>query len=195
MAPAWDDFVRGAVQGEPDDPFVRLLRERTKSGYRVVRVDLKRPRTNGQPVEYRFLLEYAKSLSEQVVPHSPSLTRWTLEDGIRLGTAEDEAIRFGLLAKERFAPLIEELGNETFRSLLLERVQKLAPPEAHARVAEVSFRLASETGRKLEGIRKINEVLASLVRDLALRLGYPEPEASRILDHALTGFLAEAVLR
>lgn len=194
MASTWEEFIRGAVQGEPDEPFVRLLRERTRSGYRIVRVELKRAEADGQPPEYRFLLERSKHLSEQVVPHSASLTRWMLEDGIRLASTDDEATRFGLLVKERFAPLIKRLDEATFRVLLLERIGKLAPPQASARVADVPFRPASETGRKLDAMRQIDEVLASLARDLVVRLRYDEAEAAAILDRALTDFLAGVAL-
>ncbi len=188
MASKWEDFIRTAVRGEEDEPFVRLLRERVRSGYRVVRVNFSPASDERTAPEYVLILERLKNLSEMRVPHSSSFTRWSLGEEVRMASSDEEAARFGLLASERHAPLIERWGASSFRSLFFERIRDLGPSRTVTRLEGVELREMPLTGQKIESFNQLDGVLASLAQDLVSRLRYPESEAADILDRALEAF-------
>src|SRR5665213_398125 len=94
----WDTFVASAIDGEPDDPFVHLLRERIAGGATVVSIELS---DDGDKHVYRVTLERLRELSVMALPHSASFTRWSLGAGARMKSQENEATRFAILADER----------------------------------------------------------------------------------------------
>jgi hypothetical protein len=193
MASKWEDFIRNAVRGEEDEPFVRLLRERVRSGYRVLRVNFSASSGERATPEYILILERLAHLSEMRVPHSPSFTRWSLGEGIRMASSEEEAARFGLLALERHTPLIERWGISTFRSLFVERIRVHGPPRTVARLENVKSREMPLTGHKIESLSQLDEVLASLAQDFVSRLQYSEADAADILDQALAAFCSSTL--
>src|SRR4051812_33968414 len=98
MSAAWLSFVAGTIEGEPDDPFVRLLRQRLSAGYEVVRVNFT---TASKGPAYVALLSHLRQLSTMEVPHSAAFTRWALAAGLRMASREEEEQRWALLAGER----------------------------------------------------------------------------------------------
>jgi hypothetical protein len=125
----WQAFVKRAIDGEPDDPFVSMLRRRLSSGSKVVRVQLD---TGPRVPEYRVLLERLRELSELRVPHSASFTRWSLDAGVRLANAGEEATRFALLAAEALQPIADEFSADYADAILIEQLRALGPPRTAA---------------------------------------------------------------
>src|SRR5271170_8502226 len=109
MSTAWLKFVSGVLQGEPDDPFVHLLVKRLSTGYKVVQINF--TTTSKGPV-YVLLLSHLRQLSKMEVPHSPSFTRWSLANGMRMASREEEEQRWAALAAERFLSVADDLGAE-----------------------------------------------------------------------------------
>lgn len=192
----WQEFIHQSLKGAADDPHVRLLRERLRSGSSVVRVHLEDSRR--QP-EYRVLLSLHRQLSEMRVPHSDSFTHWSLETGTRLATAEEEARRCALLLRERFEPVEQELGRDYFESLLREQLRSLGPPRALTRLdggnlVHHPFTGVADGRARRKAQERIQSVLSSLARDLGSSLKYGEDEVAQLLDAALERYLAERYL-
>ncbi len=188
MRDAWATFIKRAIEGEPDDPFVTLLRRRVASGYRIVRVHFE---ATPKGAEYRLLLERLRELSEMRVPHSPSFTRWSLGTGTRMASVEEEEARFALLAKERFAPLTEELSPSYADAIFVERALSLAPPRTSTMLAQMRVKATSPNREQIRASRRMDVFLASLAADLGSAFRYGEAEVASILDGALERFARE----
>ncbi|HEX8823308.1 MAG TPA: hypothetical protein VF794_25505 [Archangium sp.] len=196
MRQGWQEFVHQSLKGATDEPHVRLLRERVRSGSNVVRVHLD---DSGRQPEYRVLLSLHRQLSEMRVPHSDSFTRWSLETGTRLADPDEEARRFALLLRERFEPLEQELGREYFDSLLGEQLRGLGPPRARARLdggrlVYHPYSGVADGRARRKDLERIESVLASLARELGSSLKYSEQEVAELLDAALEHSLSERYL-
>jgi hypothetical protein len=190
VKPTWQSFLAEAIVGAPDDPFVRSLKRRLASGYTVDRVNLA-PIPNG--VAYSLLLSYQQALSRMEVPHSPSFTRWSLANGIKMASREEEERRWALLAAERFQPVAEQLGAEYATSILLERLRALGPPRTTAALAEERTK-ATEPGREqARAIRVVDDFIHALAQDLSGALGYSAEETAEILDGAMEQFAPQQV--
>jgi hypothetical protein len=193
MRPGWLEFVHQSLKGAADDPHVRLLRERLRSGSSVVRVQLD---DSGRQPEYRVMLSLHRQLSEMRVPHSDSFTRWSLETGTRLADFEEETRRFALLLRERFAPLVQELGRDFFDSVLIEELRTLGPPRARTRLDRTRRAFPSPPGvvdgrARRKARERIESVLSSLARELGSALKYGEDEAAALLDAAIERYLSD----
>ncbi len=186
MRQGWQHFIHQTLQGAPDDPYVRLLREKLRTGSSVVRMHFED--TGGGPA-YVVLLSLHRQLSEMRVPHSESFTRWSLESGTRMASAEEEAKRFALLLRERFAPVEEELGREAFESVLLEELRMLAPPLTQGQLGSRRVLDLSEGRARGKARAAIDAVLTSLARELGASLKYDESQVARILDEALAQYV------
>jgi hypothetical protein len=192
MTQGWQEFVHQSLTGAADDPHVRLLRERLRSGSSVVRVHLD---DSGHQPEYRVLLSLHRQLSEMRVPHSDSFTRWSLETGTRLDTPEAEARRFALVLRERFDPLEQTLGRAYFDSIFIEQLRTLRPPRAQARLAGTGVvhpsHVLVDGATRRNTLERIESVLTSLARDLGFSLKYGEGETAELLDEALERYVSE----
>lgn len=193
MRQGWQEFVHQSLKGAADDPHVRLLRERLRSGSSVVRVHLE---DTGRQPEYRVLLSLHRQLSEMRVPHSDSFTHWSLETGTRLATTEEEARRCALLLRERFESVEQELGREDFESLLREELLSLGPPRALTRLdggrrAPRPLPGVADGRARRKSRERIQSVLSSLARDLGASFKYGEDEVAELLDAALERYLSE----
>jgi hypothetical protein len=185
QAETWESFVHGAVTSAPDDPHVRLLRDRLRAGARVVRVHL----VDGAAPEYLVLLERLRELSEQRVPHSAAFTRWSLAEGVKMAD-EEEVGRFRLLLGEGFEPIELEAGEDRFKAVLLERIRSLAPPHAAAVAAKVTAYAAQEGRSMGRALRDLDGVLRARCSELVGALQYGEADAARILDRALAAWIS-----
>ncbi|HEY3357749.1 MAG TPA: hypothetical protein VGQ83_31140 [Polyangia bacterium] len=193
MRSSWEAFVAGALEPEPDDPFVRLLRERIDAGYKIRRINLLgggRESPEGPP-EYLAILEYRQQLSEMRVPHSDSFTRWSLQRGARLESTQEEERRFALLLAEKLAPLEAEVGRGYFSSILVESLQRLGPPRTMGILANQHAYAAAAGQAKLRSLVGLEGVLTSLAQDLGRSLNYSPQQAAAILDGALAALADE----
>jgi hypothetical protein len=193
MSQGWQEFVHQSLKGAADDPHVRLLRERLRSGSSVVRVHLD---DSGRQPEYRVLLSQHRQLSEMRVPHSDSFTRWSLETGTRLATSEEEARRFARVLRERLESLEQELGRDYFESVFREQLRSLGPPRALARLDGGRLVYQPYSGvmdgrARRKALERIESVLSSLARDLGSSLKYGEQEAAELLDAVLERYVSE----
>lgn len=192
MRQGWQEFVHQSLKGAADDPHVRLLRERLRSGSSVVRVHLDE---SGRQPQYLILLSEHRQLSEMRVPHSESFTRWSLEAGTRLATPEEEARRFALVLRERFMPLEEKLGREYLDGILIEQLSALGPPRVQGWLAGRSLphsaAVFGDGSIRRNAQERIEGVLAALARDLGTSLKYSEQEAAGLLDAALEHYFSE----
>jgi hypothetical protein len=184
MSAAWLQFVTRTIQGEPDDPFVRLLRQRVESGHEVVRVNVM-PSPKGP--KYAVLLAHLRQLSTMEVPHSPGFTRWTLARGIRMASREEEEQRWALLASERFRPIADDFGADYADLIFLDRVFALGPPRTIRALHEQVTRAAPGREHK-RAIQEVDGFLRSLAEDLGGPLHYSAEEVAEILDGALEHF-------
>jgi hypothetical protein len=187
MRQTWHHFIHASLQGATDDPYVRLLRERLRSGSSVVRVHFE---DSGREPGYRVLLSLHRQLSEMRVPHSDSFTRWSLEAGVRMASLEEEAGRFTLLVKERFEPVEEELGRTYLDSILVEVLRRLGPPKVQARLANRHVDVPAEGRAKLRAMGAVEAVIILLAKDLGSALKYDEQQVADILDSALERYLS-----
>jgi hypothetical protein len=188
MRQGWQHFIHETLKGTPDDPYVRLLREKLRTGSSVVRVHFE---DTGTAPMYVVLLSLHRQLSEMRVPHSESFTRWSLESGTRMASAEDEAKRFALLLRERFAPVQKELGRESFESALLAELRMLAPPRTQGQLGDRRVLDLSEGRARGKAQAAIDSVLASLARELGASLKYDESQVAQLLDEALARYIAD----
>jgi hypothetical protein len=186
MSNEWHAFVQNAVQGERDDPYVRLLREKVAEGCSIVRANL--VLKEGEGPEYLLVLACNRRLSETRVPHSASFTRWSLETGLRMETPEEEARRFSILAEERLRSIEERVGRDYLSAILCEQVQSLAPPLSTAKLGRRPSYPPSDSMR-WETTQGILDILRVLARDLATALRYPPTEVAELLDRALADLL------
>ena len=187
MRQTWHHFIHASLQGATDDPYVRLLRERLRTGSSVVRVHFEKP---GRGPEYRVLLSLHRQLSEMRVPHSDSFTRWSLEAGVRMASIEEESNRFVLLVKEQFEPVEEELGREFFNTVLVEQLRKLGPPKVQARLPDRHVYELSEGRARIRAARAVEAVLIVLAKELGSALKYDEEQVADILEAALERYVS-----
>ncbi|MFL5344255.1 MAG: hypothetical protein ACJ8AT_05650 [Hyalangium sp.] len=184
----WSTLIHYALAGVADDPYVRLLKERLRSGSQIVRIHLENA---GRGPEYVVILSLHRQLSEMRIPHSEAFTNWSLEAGARMVDEAGEAERFVLLLRERLLPLSNELGADYFGTLVVDYVRVLGPPEAEKVARQVRSYAAEENRVKLQGIQRVEEVLVELTRALGRSLRYDETSTSRILDAALAQWLSQ----
>jgi hypothetical protein len=189
MANRWNDFVQRAGAGEPDDPHIRLLRGRIAAGCKVLRINLLV--TPGRPPEYLVILSCQQILTEMRVPHGPSFTRWSFEAGARLETAEEEALRFAWLLRERLSPIEAEVTSDYFDSVLTHHLRELGPSRTTARLARHHAYRPNVSLALQRTIKAIDAVLTGLAEDLQRALHYFPQEAAEILDRALEAVVNE----
>jgi hypothetical protein len=182
MSTPWDSFVARAVRGEPDEPFLGLLRKRLASGYKVVRVNVER---TPKGLVYVALLSYLRELSKMDVPHSAGFTRWSLASGVRMASVEEEEERWAVVAEERFQRIASDLGADCATLTLLERLRALAPPRTMRALADEQAMPAAPGLEQARARREVEAFLAEMAADLVGGLHYPETEAAGLLDGAL----------
>ena len=187
MSTPWESFVARAIHGEPDEPFLALLRKRLAGGYQVVRVSFER--TSKGPA-YIVLLSHLRQLSKMEVPHSPSFTRWSLANGIRMVSVEEEEERWALVAGERLQAIADDFGADYANLIFLERVRALGPPRTTRALAGEAATRTAPGREQTRALREMNAFLEGLAADLVGALGYSE-EAAGILDGALERFARE----
>jgi hypothetical protein len=187
MRQLWQHFIHASLQGAADDPYVRLLRERLRTGSSVVRVHFE---GSGRAPEYRVLLSLNRQLSEMRVPHSDSFTRWSLEAGVRMASFEEEVSRFALRVKERFEPMEVERGRDFFNAVLVEELRKLGPPRVQVRLANLRVYGVGEGHAKLRALSAFDTALSSLAKELGSSLKYDEAQVADILDAALERYVS-----
>jgi hypothetical protein len=187
MRQTWHHFIHASLQGATDDPYVRLLRERLRTGSSVVRVHFE---NSGREPEYRVLLSLHRQLSEMRVPHSDSFTRWSLEAGVRMASIEEEVSRFALLVKEQFEPVEEELGRELFNTVLVEQLRKLGPPKVQAQLPDRNVYELSEGRARIRAARAVEAVLIALAKELGSALKYDEAQVADNLEAALERYVS-----
>jgi|GEM_PF-4443108 len=181
----WEAFVQEAVGEKPDDPHVRLLRDRLRSGAKVMRVQL----VSRSKPEYVVVLERLRELTEQRVPHSRSFTRWSFAEGVRMADEAEEVERFALLLGEAFAPIEDNVGRDYFKTVLHERIRELNPPHAGAMVAKLAPSSAQEGPVREHARRDLDDVLRARCEELTGALRYSEAETAVILDRALAAWI------
>jgi len=185
----WSDFVRTALGGPPDDPFVRLLRDQLATGSHVMRVNFPPP-ADGRSPEYLVVLLRDRQLSDLRIPHSPAFHRWSLEAGAKLETPDEEARRFGVVLAERLGEIEKLMLRDQFEALLVQRVGALAMPSTAALLA--GFRNADFLSRaQVPAWAEVvfDQQIATTARDLGRALDYSEAETSDILDHAVKEYV------
>ncbi|RKH31479.1 hypothetical protein D7Y13_30685 [Corallococcus praedator] len=186
MTGDWNMWIRQALEGPEGEPFLRLLKERLRSGSQVVGVRLESP--GGAP-EYVITLSLLKQLSEMRVPHSEAFTVWSFDTGTRMVDERQELERFVLLLSERFAALAREAGPDVLASALVNYLPVLGPPRA----SEEARRRMGARGMNnatLRAITKLEAVLMDAARSLGRSLKYDEATTGRILDGALAQWLS-----
>lgn len=185
----WTDFVRAAIGPEPDDPFVRLLRDKIGSGSQVIRANAVRS-PDDRPPDYLVVLVRDGQISEMRIPHSPSFLRWSLESGTRLETPEEEALRFRFVLAERIEEVAAHLDQEQIITLLVRRVRSLAMP-ASCEMLQGDGQADHAARGQAPGWSEmaLDERLAATARDLARSLRYPEQETAGIIDRAMAEYL------
>lgn len=180
----WHAFVKRAIEGEPDDPFVAMLRRAIASGSEIVRVNL----VQEQGLAYRILVSRLKHLSVMEIPHSASFTRWSLANGVRMESAEEETRRFLVLLEEKFPPIVEEYGKEYAGMVLIERIRALDPVRAPLAIGDANMHPTAPGQTRIRAGRMVDAFLAAEAAALGVALHYPETEAAAILDEALERF-------
>lgn len=191
MGSSWERFVADAIDGVPDDPYTRLLREKLEDGSRIVRVNFVNSDGMGKTPEYLLILEHEKHLSEMKIPHSDSLVRFMRQNRIRMETVEEEVQRAATLLHERFDAISSEFGDDSFESVLLHEVRHLAPPNASRKISNTLAEKDGMDERWERARRDVRHVVVDLLRFLADDLGYEPVRSGDILDRALAMYLDE----
>jgi hypothetical protein len=187
MSRDWSSLIHDALAGVADDPYVRLLKERLRSGSQIVRIHL--DAAAGQKPEYVVILSLHRQLSEMRLPHSEAFTSWSLETGARMVNEAEEAERVALLLHERFVPLLSELDPVHFEAIFVPYIRAIAPPRA-SEVARQLQPIGAVEGRvKKQALQQMEGVLVELARVLARSLRYDEASTARILDSALAQWM------
>lgn len=192
MSDRWQEFVGRVSTPPPDDPFVRLLRERLATGSRLIRVNLLEG--SGSSPEYLVILSTQRVLQEIHIPHSDGFTRWSFEAGAKLENGPEETRRFKLLLGERLAPIEREVGRDYFEAVLVSHVRELAPPHSTAMLGEHFVHKPSVGKSLLRTMEQIEAALGELASALRTSLRYSISEAAGILDDALAAWLDERLL-
>jgi len=183
MSRNWSSLIHDALTGVADDPYVRLLKERLKSGSQIVRIHLED--AAGQKPEYVVVLSLHRHLSEMRLPHSEAFTNWSLEAGARMADEAEEAERVALVLQERFVPLLSELDPAHFEAIFVPYIRAVAPPKASEAARQLQP-IGTVDGRvKKQALQQMEGVLVDLTRMLGRSLRYDEASTARILDSAL----------
>lgn len=190
MSRNWSSLIHDALAGVADDPYVRLLKERLKSGSQIVRIHLEA--AADQKSEYVVILSLHRQLSEMRLPHSEAFTNWSLEAGARMVDEAEEAERMALLLHERFIPLLSELGPIDFEAILVSYIRALAPPQALEAARQLQPFSPLDGRMRQQAIQQVEGVLVGLARVLGRSLRYDESSTARILDSALARWLPQA---
>ena len=188
MGTAWQTFVARAIEGAPDDPFVRLLKSRLASDYAVIRINLTQ---TAKGTVYVVMLSHLRQLSTMEVGHSPSFTRWSLANGVRMASREEEEKRWALLAAERFQSIADELGAAYANPILLSRLRALGPARTMAALAQENAKAAAPGREQVRAIRRVDGFLGGLAADVGGALRYSAEEVGEILDGALERFVSK----
>lgn len=184
----WEDFVESAITDEPDDPHVRLLRERIATGAKVMRVHFI---ATPQP-EYLVVLERLRELSEQRIPHSQSFTRWSLANGARMATEAEEVGRFGVVLGEEVESVEAEVGARALVELaLIERLRELSPPTAMQEFLQHHYVSARSIPTSRVVRLRLDRALRARCVELHVALGYDAEEVARVLDRAVARWLTQ----
>ena len=187
MSRDWSSLIHDALAGVADDPYVRLLKERLRSGSQIVRIHLET--AAGQKPEYVVILSLHRNLSEMRLPHSESFTSWSLEAGARMVNEAEEAERMALLLHDRFVPLLSELDPVHFEAIFVPYIRTMSPPVAMD-VARQLQPIGTVDGRgKKQALQQMEGVLVELARMLGRSLRYDEASTARILDSALAQWM------
>lgn len=190
MAHPWQAWVHEVLEQPRQDAFVELLRTRLSAGERVVRIELNSSDGLASP-SYRVILARGPNLSELVVPHSASFTRFSLEAGLRLDSHEAEAGRFATLLAERLHAMGVEWGEAWLRAVLVHQLRSLAPPRTRKAIEGVREYEVERSAAWARAVAQLNGTLAELARALAEQLHYSEAEAADLLDRALEKVVAQ----
>jgi len=183
MSRNWSSLIHDALTGVADDPYVRLLKERLRSGSQIVRIHLED--AAGQKPEYVVVLSLHRHLSEMRLPHSEAFTNWSLEAGARMADEAEEAERVALVLHERFVPLLSELDPAHFEAIFVPYIRAVAPPKASEAARQLQP-IGTVDGRvKKQALQQMEGVLVDLTRMLGRSLRYDEASTARILDSAL----------
>ncbi|RKG57102.1 hypothetical protein D7X30_20360 [Corallococcus sp. AB011P] len=187
MTRDWNSLIRYALEGAEGEPFLRLLKERLRTGSQVVSVRLEN--AGGKP-EYVLILSLHKQLSEMRVPHSEGFTSWSFDTGTRMADEQQEQARFVLLLGERLAALASDVGPDVLMALLSNHLPALGAPRASeaARHLRTSRHVDSAVRRAAE---KLDFLLVGLARALGRSLKYDEATTGRILDGALAQWISQ----
>ncbi|HEX8701102.1 MAG TPA: hypothetical protein VF815_19815 [Myxococcaceae bacterium] len=187
MSRDWSSLIHEALAGVADDPYVRLLKDRLRSGSQIVRIHLEA--AAGQQPEYVVILSLHRQLSEMRLPHSEAFTNWSLEAGARMVSEAEEAERMALLLHERFVPLLSELDPAHFVAIFVPYIRAMAPPKA-SEVARQLQPIGTVDGRaKKQALQQMESVLVELARVLGRALRYDEAATARILDSSLAQWM------
>lgn len=187
MSRDWSSLIHDALAGVADDPYVRLLKERLRSGSQIVRIHLEA--AVGQKPEYVVILSLHRQLSEMRLPHSEAFTSWSLEAAARMVNEAEEAERIALLLHERFVPLLSELDPVHFAAIFVPYLRTISPPKA-SEVARQLQPIGTVDGRvKKQALQQMESVLVELARVLGRSLRYDETATARILDDALAQWM------
>jgi len=190
MSRNWSSLIHDALAGVADDPYVRLLKERLRSGSQIVRIHLE-PSASPRP-EYVIILSLHRQLSEMRLPHSEAFTNWSLEAGARMADEAEEAERMALLLHERFIPLLSELDPAHFEAIFVPHLRALAPPQASEAARQLQPFASVDDRMRRQAIQQMEGVLEDLARMLGRSLRYDEAATARILDSALARWLSQA---
>lgn len=125
-------------------------------------------------------------------PWEPQLARAMVERGWRAPTAENEALRFGLLLKTSFAQPETRYGDGYFSSVVVQLLRQSdlgAVPSVSEVLRYVRVHPPNDSPSRVDCEENIKAVLATVADLLVRRLGYSVEEAKGILADALAYYL------
>lgn len=124
-----------------------------------------------------------------------ALDTWLVEQGACAISPDNERLRTSLRLRRRLQPLLRELGDSYFNSLLV-RVLKDGPYADHPEVGPLLARIHRGAGAPQGDVSRATDfdaVLTALAQELVApeRLKYPVDEATEILAGAVAMYLDE----
>lgn len=188
-----DDLFR---KGQFDHPKLRFWQASAERQGTVPVVEVHRPREGlGFGATHLYVSIQDKQggpILADGEPWEPLLALATVERGWRAPTAENEAVRFGLLLKTFFSQPETRYGDGYFSSVLVQLVRGSdigAVPSVSEVLHFVQVYPPSDSPSRVDCEENIKAVLARVADLLVGRLEYTKAEAKGVMANALAYYL------
>lgn len=173
---------------------IALRQARERSQKVVCRLERPRDGLVFRPARiFLFIKDGETDVSAFDAPWDSNLNDWLVKEGVPAETTEAEGDRFGLAARDRFAPIEVRFGDGFFNAVLVHHLRGVGFGEISPTREQLAaiYEPQPATGEQATiCVEMVDGVIARCARDLKT-LSYANHEAEAILAAALAYYLDE----